>query len=85
MKGQKMTMEDKIEELVEWNIESLADMFGSRADTLTSLQYSELDRIFRFQGIIPFDKKSNGMIELEYKEMVETKIEIRGWGRNEAI
>ena len=80
-----MIMEDKIEELIEWNIESLADMFGSRADNLTSLQYSELDRIFRFQGIIPFDKKSNGMIELEYKEMVETKIEIRGWGRNEAI
>ena len=79
------SMEDKIEELIEWNIESLADMFGSTADTLTSLQYDSLDKLFRFQGITPFDKKSNNLIELEYKEMVETKIEIRGWGRNEAI
>ena len=85
MKGQKMTMEDKIEELVEWNIESLADMFGGEAETLTDLEYKSLDKIFRFQGIIPFDKKSNDLIDLEYEEMVETKIKIRGWGRNDAI
>jgi len=66
-------MEDKIEELIEWNIESLADLFGSRADTLTSLQYTALDRIFRYDGITSFDKKSNGLIELEYKDMEETK------------
>jgi len=69
-------MEDKIEELIEWNIESLADLFGSRADTLTSLQYTALDRIFRYDGITSFDKKSNGLIELEYKDMEETKKEI---------
>jgi len=67
------SMEDKIEELIEWNIESLADLFGSRADTLTSLQYTALDRIFRYDGITSFDKKSNGLIELEYKDMEETK------------
>ena len=70
-----MTTEDKIDELVDWNIESIADMFGSRADTLTSLQYTALDRIFRYDGITSFDKKSNALIDLEYKEMEETKLE----------
>ena len=70
------SMEDKIEELIEWNIENLADVFGARADTLTSLQYDAIDRIFRYDGITPYDKKSNGMIELEYKEMMLTKKEI---------
>ena len=70
------SMEDKIEELIEWNIESLADLFGSRADTLTSLQYTALDRIFRYDGITPFDKKSNDYIKLEYEDMMETKKEI---------
>ena len=69
-------MEDKIDELVDWNIENLADLFGARADTLTSLQYTAIDRIFRYEGIIPFEKKTNGLVELEYKEMVETKKEI---------
>jgi hypothetical protein len=69
-------MEDKIEELIEWNIENLADVFGARADTLTSLQYTAIDRIFRYDGVIPFEKKTNGLVELEYKEMVETKKEI---------
>ena len=69
-------MEDKIEELIDWNIENLADLFGARADTLTSLQYTAIDRIFRYEGIIPFEKKTNGLVELEYKEMVETKKEI---------
>ena len=64
-------MEDKIDELVDWNIENLADLFGSRADTLTSLQYTALDRIFRYDGITPFDKMSNARIELEYNEMLE--------------
>jgi len=70
------SMEDKIEELIEWNIENLADVFGARADTLTSLQYTAIDRIFRYDGVIPFEKKTNGLVELEYKEMVETKKEI---------
>ena len=70
------SMEDKIEELIEWNIENLADVFGARADTLTSLQYTAIDRIFRYDGIITFEKKTNGLVDLEYKEMVETKKEI---------
>ena len=73
------SMEDKIEELIEWNIESIADLFGSRADTLTSLQYDALDRIFRYDGITSFDKKSNDLINLEYKEMIETKE--KSWAR----
>ena len=67
------SMEDKIEELIEWNIESLADLFGSRADTLNSLQYTALDRIFRDGGITPFDKKSNDLIDLDYKDMEEAR------------
>ena len=69
-------IDDRIDELVDWNIESLADLFGARADTLTSLQYDAIDRIFRYDGITPYDKKSNGVIDLEYKEMLETKKEI---------
>ena len=67
-----MTREDKIEELIDYNIENLADLLGVRADTLTSLQYTALDRIFRYDGIESFDKKSNALIDLEYKEMEET-------------
>ena len=70
-----MTMEDKIDELIDWNIGNLADLFGARADTLTSLQYTALDRIFRYDGITSFDKKSNALIDSEYKEMEETKLE----------
>tara|TARA_Y100000593_G_scaffold31447_1_gene62005 strand:- start:658 stop:888 length:231 start_codon:yes stop_codon:yes gene_type:complete len=70
-----MTTEDKIDELIDWNIGNLADLFGARADTLTSLQYTALDRIFRYDGITSFDKKSNALIDLEYKEMEETKLE----------
>ena len=72
------SMEDKIEELIEWNIESLANMFGSTSNKLNNLQYTALDRIFGYDGITPFDKKSNALIDLEYKEMVETKME--AWG-----
>lgn len=67
----RLLAEDMIDELVDWNIENLADLFGSRADTLTSLQYTALDRIFRYDGITPFDKMSNARIELEYNEMLE--------------
>lgn len=67
-----MTREDKIDELVDYNIENLADLLGVRADSLTSLQYTALDRIFRYDGIESFDKKSNALIDLEYKEMEET-------------
>ena len=70
-----MTTEDKIDELIDWNIGNLADLFGARADTLTSLQYDALDRIFRYDGITSFDKKSNALIDSEYKEMEETKLE----------
>jgi len=70
-----MTTEDKIDELVDYNIENLADLLGVRADSLTSLQYDALDRIFRYDGIESFDKKSNALIDLEYKEMEETKLE----------
>mgnify|MGYP003116998475 FL=1 len=70
-----MTTEDKIEELIDYNIENLADLLGVRADSLTSLQYDALDRIFRYDGIESFDKKSNALIDLEYKEMEETKLE----------
>jgi len=70
-----MTNEDKIDELIDYNIENLADLLGIRADTLTSLQYDALDRIFRYDGIESFDKKSNALIDLEYKEMEETKLE----------
>ena len=71
----RLLAEDMIDELVDRNIENLADLFGSRADTLTSLQYTALDRIFRYDGIESFDKKSNALIDLEYKEMEETKLE----------
>ena len=71
-----MTTEDKIDELVDYNIENLADLLGVRADSLTSLQYTALDRIFRYDGITPFDKKINGLVDLEYKEMMEIKKEI---------
>ena len=70
-----MTTEDKIDELVDYNIENLADLLGIRADTLTSTQYTALDRIFRYDGITSFDKKSNALIDSEYKEMEETKLE----------
>ena len=67
----RLLAEDMIDELVDRNIENLADLFGSRADTLTSLQYTALDRIFRYDGITPFDKMSNARIDLEYNEMLE--------------
>ena len=67
----RLLAEDMIDELVDRNIENLADLFGSRADTLTSLQYTALVRIFRYDGITPFDKMSNARIELEYNEMLE--------------
>ena len=60
----RLLAEDMIDELIDYNIENLADLFGSRADTLTSLQYTALDRIFRYDGITPFDKMSNARIEL---------------------
>ena len=53
-------------------------MFGSTSNKLNNLQYTALDRIFGYDGITPFDKKSNALIDLEYKEMVETKME--AWG-----
>ena len=70
-----MTTEDKIDELIDYNIGNLADLLGVRAGSLTSLQYTALDRIFRYDGITSFDKKSNALIDLEYKEMEETKLE----------
>jgi|TARA_X000001388_G_C2171413_1_gene100002 hypothetical protein len=71
-----LLVEDMIDELVDWNIENLADLFGARADSLTSLQYTALDRIFRYDGIRSFDTMTAKRIELEYKEMLETKGEL---------
>ena len=51
----RLLVEDMIDELIDYNIENLAD----------------LDRIFRYDGITPFDKMSNARIELEYNEMLE--------------
>jgi len=80
-----MTLEDKINELVEWSIKNLADVFSSNSDVLTSLQYDALDRIFRYDGIVPYNspKKSNALIELEYKNMLGTKEELKELNLNE--
>jgi|TARA_R100000234_G_C4916806_1_gene142355 hypothetical protein len=72
----RLLVEDMIDELVAWNIESLADLFGARADCLTSLQYDALDRIFRYDGIKSFDTMTAKRIDLEYQEMLEIKGEL---------
>jgi len=65
-----MTREDKVDILVASEIERIAQLFKTTSDALTSLEYDSLDRMFRFEGVTPFDKKSNAMIDLEYKETI---------------
>jgi hypothetical protein len=65
-----MTREDKVDILVASEIERIAQLFKTTSDALTSLEYDSLDRMFRFNGITPFDKKSNAMIDLDYKETI---------------
>jgi len=65
-----MTREDKEDILVASEIERIAQLFKTTSDALTSLEYDSLDRMFRFEGVTPFDKKSNAMIDLEYKETI---------------
>ena len=67
------SMEDKIDELADWEVERLAQVFKTRADVLTGIEYDAVLRIFLYDGITPFSKMSNDLIELEYKEMTETK------------
>ena len=70
-----MTREDKIYALVESEIERLAQLFKTTSDALTSLEYDSLERMFMFEGITPFDKKSNAMIDLEYNETINKEYE----------
>lgn len=69
-------IDDRIDELVDWEVERLARVFKTTSDVLTDKEHDSLTRIFLYDGITPYDKKSNGMIDLEYKEMMETKKEI---------
>ena len=70
-----MTREDKVDILVASEIERIAQLFKTTSDALTSLEYDSLDRMFRFNGITPFDKKSNAMIDLEYNETINKEYE----------
>ena len=65
-----MTRDDKINSLVDSEIERLAQVFKTTSDVLTGAEYDSLGRLFRFKGITPLDKKSNAMIDLEYKETI---------------
>ena len=67
------SMEDKIDKLVDWEVERLAQVFKTRADVLTGLEYDAISRIFLYDGITPFSKMSNDLIDREYKDMIETK------------
>tara|TARA_R100000808_G_scaffold17742_1_gene39105 strand:- start:1126 stop:1344 length:219 start_codon:yes stop_codon:yes gene_type:complete len=70
-----MTREDKVDILVASEIERIAQLFKTTSDTLTGAEYDSLDRMFRFNGITPFDKKSNAMIDLEYNETINKEYE----------
>ncbi len=70
-----MTREDKVDILVASEIERIAQLFKTTSDTLTGAEYDSLDRMFRFNGITPFDKKSNAMIDLDYKETINKEYE----------
>ena len=65
-----MTRDDKINSLVDSEIERLAQLFKTTSDALTGAEYDSLDRMFRYEGVTPFDKKSNDLIDLEYKETI---------------
>ena len=70
-----MTREDKLNVLVESEIERLAQVFKTTSEVLSDEEHKELDKIFRFDGITPFDKKSNDLIDLEYKETIDKEYE----------
>ncbi len=70
-----MTREDKIDTLVASEIDRVAQLFKTTSDALTGAEYDSLDRMFRFEGITPFDKKSDAMIDLEYKETINKEYE----------
>ena len=70
-----MTREDKIDTLVASEIERVAQLFKPTSDALTDAEYDSLDRMFRYEGVTPFDKKSNAMIDLEYKETTNKEYE----------
>lgn len=65
-----MTRDDKINSLVASEIERVAQLFKTTSDALTGAEYDSLDRMFRYEGVTPFDKKSNDLIDLEYKETI---------------
>ena len=65
-----MTRDDKINALVDSEIERLAQVFKTTSEVLSDEEDKELVKIFRFKGITPFDKKSNDLIDLEYKEII---------------
>ena len=65
-----MTRDDKINSLVDSEIERLAQVFKTTSEVLSDEEHRELNKIFRFDGITPFDKKSNDLIDLEYKETI---------------
>ena len=65
-----MTRDDKINSLVDSEIERLAQVFKTTSEVLSDKEHRVLNKIFRFDGITPFDKKSNDLIDLEYKEII---------------
>ncbi len=65
-----MTRDDKINSLVDSEIERLAQVFKTTSEVLSDEEHRVLNKIFRFDGITPFDKKSNDLIDLEYKETI---------------
>ena len=69
------SMEDKIDELADLEVERLAQVFKTTSEVLSDEEHKELDKIFRFDGITPFDKKSNDLIDLEYKETIDKEYE----------
>ena len=71
----RLLVEDMIDELVDSEIERLAQVFKTTSEVLSDEEHKELDKIFRFDGITPFDKKSNDLIDLEYKETIDKEYE----------
>ena len=70
-----MTRDDKINSLVDSEIERLAQVFKTTSEVLSEEEHKELNKIFRFDGITPFDKKSNDLIDLEYNETIYKEYE----------
>ena len=75
----KNSIDAKIDELADWEVERLARVFKTTSDVLTDKEHDSLLQIFLCGGITPFDVMSERRIDLEYEEMVETKME--AWGK----